>query len=67
MICIIEKPAKDVPHEGEHQFTYRPAKVRYSSYYAKGRETSYEGRSAGREAANRANISGNRPSMNSGS
>lgn len=68
MICIMEvQPGPDgvgrIPHEGEHQFTYRPAKVRYSSYSPKGRDTSYEGRSAGREAANRADIGGSRPSV----
>lgn len=64
--CIIEIQAGPdglgrIPHEGEHQFTYQHPKVRYSYYYTKGRETSNEGRSAGREAANRADIGGSRP------
>lgn len=66
MYCIIEvSVARDennrlqnVPHEGEHQFTYRQPKYssRGSSYVAKGRRESYAGREAGKEAGNRADI-----------
>lgn len=64
--CILQVELADdgrtrIPHEGPHAFTYTPLKVRYSSYTPKGRETSYEGRSAGREAADRADIGSQRP------
>lgn len=67
--CIIEVQMDTdgktkVPHEGEHKW-YTPPKVRYSSYSPTGRNTSYEGRSAGREAADRADIGGSRPRVGS--
>lgn len=68
--CIIEVQVGPdgkgrIPHEGEHAFTYRHPKYRYSSYSPKGRDTSSEGRSAGRAAADRADIGGSRPRVGS--
>lgn len=53
-----------IPHEGDHDW-YHPRKMRYSSYSPKGRRESYEGRAAGREAANRVDIGGSRPRVGS--
>lgn len=64
--CIKKLPAMGVPHEGEHTFTYHTPKMgSYSSYVAKGRRESYEGKSAGRAAAERADLG--QPRTTSGS
>lgn len=54
--CIKRKGHELEPPEGEgtpHDYTYKPT---YSSYVAKGRRESYEGRQAGGQAADRADI-----------
>lgn len=56
LYCIIKKPDADTPHEGPHAFTYRTYYASVSYYEPKGRRESYEGRSVGRSAAERADI-----------
>lgn len=56
LYCVIVKPSANEPHEGDHKFTYRPYKVALSYYTRKGRTESYEGKRAGRSAADRADI-----------
>lgn len=53
MYCIKTYRPPQTAHEGEHVYNYRPSR---SYYVTKGRDSSYEGASAGRSAAERADI-----------
>jgi hypothetical protein len=58
LYCIIQNPDGATPHEGPHAYTYDTGPYKRSYYVAKGggRQESYEGKQAGRRAAERADV-----------